>query len=105
MLALPVYRGTCCAASAHARSGPFTVRESTQVTPPKPRLLDRVRGVARGTTAGARTKPTSRGSNATSSSKRHPAEMGVPQGYPLPLLAGGQGPAGVRSPAAQMFAP
>jgi hypothetical protein len=68
MLALPVYRGTCCAASAHARSGPFTVRESTQVTPPKPRLLDRVRGVARGTTAGARKKPTSRGSNATSSS-------------------------------------
>src|SRR5437867_11175956 len=47
MLALPVYRAMSCAAVAHARAGPFTVRETTQVTPPKPRLLDRVREAIR----------------------------------------------------------
>jgi len=47
MLALPVYRAMSRAAVAHTRVGPFTVRETTQVTPPKPRLLDRVREAIR----------------------------------------------------------
>jgi hypothetical protein len=109
MLALPVYRGTCCAASAHARAGPFTVRESTQVTPPKPRLLDRVRAVARVRHYSRRTEEAYvawiKRYIFFFRAKRNPAEMGAPQGYRLPLLAGGRGPAGVRSPADRMFAP
>ena len=47
MLALPVYRAMACVAVADARARPFAVRETTQVTPSNPRLLDRVREAIR----------------------------------------------------------
>jgi hypothetical protein len=51
MLTLPVYRALPCAAGAPLPTWPFVVRETTPVpvpvTPPKPRLLDRVRAALR----------------------------------------------------------
>jgi len=45
MLTLPVYQ--VLPASPPGPRRPFVVRETTQVTPPKPRLLDRVRAALR----------------------------------------------------------
>ena len=47
MLTLPVYRALPRAAGAPVSERPFVVRETTPVTPPKPRLLDRVRAALR----------------------------------------------------------
>ena len=47
MLTLPVYRALPRAAGAPVSERPFVVRETTPVTPPKPRLLDRVRTALR----------------------------------------------------------
>jgi hypothetical protein len=75
MLALPVYRGTSCGAGAHARAGPFT--------PPKPRLLDRVRAAAR-----VRARQPAHGRSLRCVDQayivlfhatRHPTEMGAPE--------------------------
>jgi integrase-like protein len=80
MLALPVYRAMSCAAVAHARAGPFTVRETTPVAPPKPRLLDRVREAIRARHYSRRTEKTYVAwirRYILFHGKRHPAEMGA----------------------------
>lgn len=80
MLALPVYRAMPCAAVIHARAGPFTVRETTPVTPPKPRLLDRVREAIRARHYSRRTEKTYVAwirRYILFHGKRHPAEMGA----------------------------
>jgi integron integrase len=80
MLALPLYRTMSCAPVAHARAGPFTVRETTQVTPPKPRLLDRVREAIRARHYSRRTEKTYVAwirRYILFHGKRHPAEMGA----------------------------
>jgi hypothetical protein len=62
MLTHPVYRASPCVADARLQVRAFLVRETIPVTPPKPRLLDRVRAAcALGTTVGARRRPTLRG--------------------------------------------
>jgi len=47
MLTHPVCRALPCAAGAPRPKAPFDVRETTHATPPKPRLLDRVRAALR----------------------------------------------------------
>ncbi len=83
MLALPVCRGTSCGAGAHARAGPFSVRESTQVTLSKPRLLDRVRAAARVRHYSRRTEDAYvawiKRYVFFFHAKRHPAGMGAPE--------------------------
>jgi site-specific recombinase XerD len=69
-----------CAAVAHPRAGPCTVRETTQVTPPKPRLLDRVREAVRARHYSRRTEKTYVAwirRYILFHGKRHPAEMGA----------------------------
>jgi len=66
MLTLSMYSARSCAAGIPLRASLFVVQETTPATPPKPRLLDRVRAALRARTAvGAPRKRTSRGSNAT----------------------------------------
>jgi len=80
MLALPVYRAMSCAAGAHTRVVAFSVRETTQVTPPKPRLLDRVREAIRARHYSRRTEKTYVAwirRYILFHGKRHPAEMGA----------------------------
>ena len=80
MLALPVYRAMPCAAAADAGAGPFRVRETTQVAPPKPRLLDRVRGAIRARHDSRRTEKTDAAwirRDILCHGTRHPAEMGA----------------------------
>jgi len=42
-----LYRALPCAVGAPLPARPFVVRETTPVTPPKPRFLDRVRAALR----------------------------------------------------------
>jgi integron integrase len=81
MLVAPVYRVTSCALPTHARARLATVRESPPATPPRPRLLDRVRQAIRARHLSRRTEEAYvawiKRYLFFFHAKRHPAEMGV----------------------------
>jgi len=79
MLTLPVY--TVLPTSPPGPPRPFVVRETTQVTPPKPRLLDRVRAALRARHYSRRTEEAYvawiKRYIFFFHAQRHPAEMGA----------------------------
>ena len=80
MLALRADRAMSCAAVADARAGSFPVRGTPQVTPPMPRLLDRVREAIRARHDRRRTDKTDVAwirRDILCHGTRHPAEMGA----------------------------
>ena len=80
MLALRADRAMSCAAVADARAGSFPVRGTPQVTPPTPRLLDRVREAIRARHDRRRTEKTDVAwirRDLLGHGPRHPAEMGA----------------------------
>jgi integrase len=83
MLTLPVYRALPCETGAPLPARPFVVREATPVTPPKPRLLDRVRATLRARHYSRRTEEACvawiKRDIFFFHAKRHPAEMGAPE--------------------------
>jgi hypothetical protein len=83
MLMHPVYRALPSVAGALPPARPFLVRETTQVTPPKPRLLDRVRAALRARHYSRRTEEAYvawvKRYIFFFHAKRHPAEMGAPE--------------------------
>ena len=93
-----LYRALPCAVGAPLPARPFVVRETTPVTPAKPRFLDRVRAALRARHYSRRTEEAYvawiKRDIFFFHAKRHPAEMGAPGSDPLPLLAGGRRPGG-----------
>ena len=82
MLTLPVYKVLPAGPPGPRR--PFVVRETTQVTPPKPRLLDRVRAALRARHYSRRTEEAYVAwirRYIFFHAKRHPAEMGAAGGH------------------------
>ena len=83
MLTLPVYSARPCETGAPLPATPFLVRETTPVTPPKPRLLDRVRAALRARHYSRRTEEAYvawiKRYIFFFHAKRHPAEMGAPE--------------------------
>jgi Phage integrase, N-terminal SAM-like domain len=79
MLTLPVYRALPCETGAPLPARPFVVRETPTVTPPKPRLLDRVRAALRARHYSRRTEEAYvawiKRYTFFFHAKRHPAEM------------------------------
>ncbi len=81
MLTLPVYRALRCEPGGSHPAKPFVARETTPVTPPKPRLLDRVRSAVRARHYSRRTEEAYVAwikRHILLHAKRHPAEMGAP---------------------------
>ena len=83
MLTHPVYRALPSVAGALFAARPFLVWETTQVTPPKPRLLDRVHAALRARHYSRRTEEAYvawiKRFIFFFHTKRHPAEMGAPE--------------------------
>jgi len=92
MLTLPVYNVLPAGPQDLPRR--FAVRETTQVTPPKPRLPDRVRTALRARHYSRRTEEAYvawiKRYIFFFHAKRHPCRDGCPRGHPLPFLAGGR---------------
>jgi Phage integrase, N-terminal SAM-like domain len=133
MLTHPVYRAWRSVAGAVHPARPFLVRETTPVTPPKPRLLDRVRAALQARHYSRRTEEAYvawiKRYIFFFHAQRHPAEMGAPEvtRFLSSLAVDGRvpaytqnqavsttmiythvlnrGPAAVRSPADRMLTP
>jgi hypothetical protein len=83
MLTHPLYRALRSVAGAVHPARPFLVHETTPVTPPKPRLLDRVRAAPQARHYSRRTEEAYvawiKRYIFFFHAQRHPAEMGAPE--------------------------